>query len=157
MSPLKTYQSKIILLLTQQELLIAELYRFFSSLYPDTRTFWDDLAREEMEHATWVEYFHTKAQSAEVEFQEDQIKTYTVESFVKYLQDSIAKVKEKAPTQQAAFALAAGIENSLLVKKIFDRFQSSDKELGMLLRKLREGMQEHRKRIEKMAASFPAS
>lgn len=153
MSPLKPYQNKIIALLTQQELLVAELYRFFSGLYPDSRDFWNDLAREEMEHATWVEYFHNKAQSSEIEFREDQIKTYTVESFVKYLQDTLAKVKQKAPTQQAALSLAVNIENSLLVKKIFDRFQSHDRELGMQIRKLQDGLHDHRKRIEKMAAA----
>jgi len=157
MSQLKEYQNKILSLLIQQELLVAELYRFFSSLYPETRDFWNELAREEMEHATWVEYLQTKAQSSEVEFREDQLKTYTVDSFVKYLQDSIAKVKEKAPAQQAAFALAIGIENSLLVKKIFDRFHSTDKELGMLIRKLQDGLHEHRQRIEKMAGSSPAA
>ncbi len=154
MAALKSYQSKIIELLIQQELLIAELYRFFSILYPGTRDFWNDLAREEMEHATWIEYFFNKTQSSEIVFREEQLKTYTADSFVKYLQDNISKVKERAPTQQAAFALAMNIENSLLVRKIFDRFESSDKELEMLIRKLQEGLTEHRKRIEKMAASL---
>lgn len=154
---LKTYQNKILVLLTRQELLIAELYRFFAGLYPETRDFWDAASKEEMEHAGWVEYFYNKAQASEVYFQEDQIKTYTVESFVKYLEDSIAKVKQKAPTQQAAFSLALSIENSLLVKKVFERFQSNDKELAILLRRLQDEMVQHRKRIEQAAATPPAA
>lgn len=54
MSPLKPYQSKIIVLLSQQELRIAELYRFFAGLYPDLREFWTDMSKEHMEFATWL-------------------------------------------------------------------------------------------------------
>ncbi|MDH4164721.1 MAG: hypothetical protein OEW15_18835 [Nitrospirota bacterium] len=155
MSALKPYQNRILVLLTQQELLIAELYRFFSSLYPETREFWDDAAKEEMEHAGWVEYLYAKAQASEVYFREEQMKTYTVESFVKYLEDNLAKVKQKAPTLQAAFSLALNIENSLIVKKLFDRFHSDHQELTILLRRLQDDMGAHRKRIEKMAAAYP--
>ena len=154
MSPLKPYQSKIIVLLTQQELLVAEFYRFFSSLYPDLREFWSDLAKEQMEHATWVEYLYKKAQEGAVHFDEDKIKTYTVESFVKYLEDNLARVKEKAPAPQAAFSLALNIENSLLIKKVFDRFQSADRELSNLLLSLREKKVDHRKRLEVQSAPF---
>lgn len=154
MSPLKPYQSKIIVLLTQQELLVAEFYRFFSSLYPDLRDFWGDLAREQMEHATWVEYLYKKTQEGSVHFDEEKIKTYTVESFVKYLEDNLARVKEKAPTPSAAFSLALNIENSLLIRKVFDRFQSADRELSHLLLSLREKKVDHRKRLEVQSAPF---
>jgi len=157
MSPLKPYQSKIIVLLTQQELLVAEFYRFFSSLYPDLREFWGDLAKEQMEHATWVEYLYKKAQEGSVHFDEDKIKTYTVESFVKYLEDNLIRVKLKAPPQPAAFSLALNIENSLLVRKVFERFQSADREISNLLLSLREKKADHRKRLDVQSASFTAA
>lgn len=154
MSPLKNYQSRMISLLTRQELLVAEIYRFFSGLYPATREFWDGMAKEEMEHAGWMEYFSHKAQSAEMHFLEGHLKTYTVESFVNYLEESLAKAKEKAPPPHAAFSLALNIENSLLVKKIFERFASSDRELNMLLLQLQGKMDDHRARMMHMAASL---
>lgn len=156
MSPLKTYQSRIIYLLTQQELLTAEIYRFFAGLFPDRRDFWEDLAREEMEHATWVEYLYKRAATDTVRFDEGKIKTYTVESFIKYLEDNLAKVKEKAPTLQAAFALALSIENSMLVRRIFDLFIGSDPETMTLLRDLRIKLTDHRKRIEEAVADLAA-
>jgi hypothetical protein len=146
--PLKTYQSRIVYLLTQQELLTAEIYRFFAGLFPEHRDFWENLAREEMEHATWVEYFYKKAATDTVLFEEGKIKTYTVESFIKYLQDNLAKVKEKAPTLQEALALALGIENSMLVRRVFDMFVSSDPETMTILRDLRAKLKDHRKRVE---------
>ena len=154
MSCLKPYQSKIIILLTQQELLVADLYRFFASLYPDLREFWNDIAKEQMEHATWVEYLYKKAQEGAVYFSEEKIRTYTVESFIKYLQDNLARVKEKAPTPSAAFSLALNIENSLLIKRVFERFQSADRELSNLLLSLREKKVDHRKRLEVQSAPF---
>jgi rubrerythrin len=156
MSPLKTYQSRIAYLLTQQELLVAELYRFFAGLFPEYRTFWDNLAREEMEHATWVEYFYKKASTDTVRFEEGKVKTYTVESFVKYLGENLAKVKDKAPTLQAAFSLALNIENSLIVRRVFDFFLSSDPEILSILKDLRSKLFEHRRRLEQAAAKATA-
>jgi|OpeIllAssembly_1097287.scaffolds.fasta_scaffold593184_2 rubrerythrin len=153
MSPLKPFQSRIIFLFVQQELLVAEIYRFFAGLFPETRDFWEGASREEMEHATWVEYFYKKTATDEVRFQEDKVKTYTVESFIKYLEDNLAKVKEKAPTQKEAFSIALSIENSMLVRRIFDHFQSSDPETDGLIRDLREKLKDHRKDIETRAAS----
>jgi rubrerythrin len=159
MSPLKTYQSRIVYLLTQQELLIAEIYRFFAGLFPERRDFWEDLARDQMEHATWVEYFYKKAASDTIRFEEGKIKTYTVESFVKYLEENLAKVKEKAPTLQAAFSLALNIENSLLVRRVFELFLSSDPEMIKLLKNLQTKLKAHRSRIEDASgeASSPRS
>jgi hypothetical protein len=157
MSPLKPYQSKIIVLLTQQELLVADIYRFFSSLYPNLREFWNDLAKEQMEHATWVEYLYKKAQDGAVHFDEDKIKTYTVESFVKYLEENLARMKERAPTASAAFSMALDIENSLLIKRVFERFQSADRELSNLLLSLREKKVDHRKRLEAQSAPFTSA
>ena len=154
MSPLKGYQSKIIVLLTQQELILAELYRFFAGLYPDLRDFWSELSREQMEHATWIEYCYKKAEEGALSFEEGKIKTYTVESFVKYLEENLAKVKEKAPSPQGAVALAMGIENSLLIKRVYDHFQSGDHELITLLGSLREKKKEHLKRLEVQSTPF---
>lgn len=154
MSPLKGYQSKIIVLLTRQELLLAELYRFYANLYPDLRDFWSELSREQLEHATWVEYCYKKAEEGAVNFEEKNIKTYTVESFVKYLEENIAKVKEKAPSPQGAFSLALGIENSLLIKRVFDHFQSGDHEFTTLLGSLRGKKKEHLKRLEIQSTPF---
>jgi len=154
MAQLKIYQGKIILLLNRQELLIAELYRFFAGLFPENREFWTDLCREELEHAEWVEYLYKKTQTDSVVFREEKLKSYTVETFVKYLESHLAKVKEKAPTLEAAFSLALGIERSLLVQKVFDHFQSSDREIDVLLKNLQDRMRDHRKHIEQQAARY---
>ena len=154
MAQLKMYQGKIILLLNRQELLIAEIYRFFAGLFPENREFWTDLCREELEHAEWVEYLYKKTQTDSVIFREEKLKSYTVETFVKYLEGHLTKVKEQAPTLEAAFSLALNIEKSLLVQKVFDHFQSSDKEIAALLRELQRRMKDHRKHIEQQAARY---
>jgi ERCC4-related helicase len=154
MSTLKPYQEKIISLLIRQELLVAELYRFFAGLYPDLREFWNDMAKQEMEHATWIEYLSNKARNGEVIFKEEKIRTYTVESFLKYLEENLAKVKERAPTPKAAFSLALSMENSLLLKRIYYHFQCANPELSAVLTGLRVKLEDHRKRIEVQAAPF---
>jgi len=154
MAQLKMYQGKMILLFNRQELLIAEMYRFFASLFPETREFWTDLCREELEHAEWVEYLYKKTQTDSVIFHEEKLRSYTVESFVKYLESNLAKVKDKAPTLEAAFSLALNIENSLLVQRVFDHFQSNDKETSILLRGLQSRMKDHRKHVGEQAARY---
>lgn len=156
MSPLKPYQSKIIVLLSQQELRIAELYRFFAGLYPDLREFWTDLSKEHMEFAAWLEYFYKKSDEGAAQFEEGKVKTYTVESFVKYLEENLAKVKERAPMPQAAFRLALDIENSLMIKRAFEHFQSADRELTSLLARLRDKKKDNLKRLEVQSTPFVA-
>jgi hypothetical protein len=63
-------------------------------------------------------------------------------------------VKEKAPTTQAAFRLALDIENSLIIKKVFDRFQSADRKLATLLGTLRDRKRGHLKRLEVQSTPF---
>lgn len=155
--PLKNYQARIIYLLTQQELKIAEIYRFFSGLFPAMREFWDALAQEKMEQATWIEYLYRKAQADIVQFQDGKIKTYTVESFLKYLDENLTKIKMKAPTVQTAFSLALGIEQSLLVRKVFDHFQTSDRETMAVILELQNKNKEHAERIEQAAATAAAA
>ena len=160
MSSLKPYQGRIIALLAKQELLVAEIYRFFSGLFPETRDFWDTLSKEEMDHATWMEYLYKKAQAGTVRFSEDKMKTYTVETFVNFLNDTLTKIKERAPTVQGAFSIALDIEKSLLIRRVFDHFHSSDRELAGLLLDLRRKMKDHRTKIEEKAeeiASFRRS
>lgn len=154
MSPLKPFQSKIIVLLTQQELRIADLYRFYAGLFPELREFWTGMSTDQMEYATWLEYFYKKADEGAVQFEEGKVKTYTVESFVKYLEDGIARVKEKAPPPPAAFRLALDIENSLMIKRVFDHFKSADRQLINLLNTLREKKKDHLKRLEIQFAAF---
>lgn len=156
MSPLKTYQSRIVYLLTQQELQIAEIYRFFAGLFPEHRNLWEELSREAMENATWMEYFYKKAATDAVRFEEGKVKTYTVESFVKFLEDNLAKIKAKAPTLQVAFSMALDIENSLIVRRVFDLFLTSDPDTQTLLKDLKDKLAEHRKKVERAAAEFSA-
>ncbi len=151
--PLKSYQSKIIVLLTRQELLVAEIYRFFAGLFPGAREFWNTVAEEELEHAGWLEYLYKRAQNDTVRFHEGRIKSYTVETFVRYLEENLARMKEKAPSLQQAFSLAVNIEKSLLVKNAFDHFESADRELHALLLDLRDKLTDHRERIEQMSVS----
>jgi rubrerythrin len=152
MSPLKPHQGKIIVLLTHQELLIAELYLFFSSLFPNLRDFWDALSKEEMEYASWLDYLYRKVQNGTVHFNEERMRTYTVEAFVRYLNDMLTKVKQRAPTLREAFSISLDIENSMLIRRIFDHFQTSDRELAARLRELREKIAHHRGRIEARSA-----
>ena len=157
MATLKPYHGRMIALLAQQKMLIADLYKLFSGFYPDNREFWSSLAIEVMEHATWVEYFYRKAVNGEIHFQESQAKTYTIESYIKYLEDTIARVKGKAPLQSAAFSIALGIEQSVLIKKIFDHFLASNTDLANQLNSLRQRSLDVKKKIQDRAAQARAS
>jgi rubrerythrin len=153
MSPLKPYQGRIIVLLTQQGLLVAEIYLFFSSLFPNLRDFWAALSKEEMYHASWLDYLYRTVQNGTVHFNEERMRTYTVETFIKYLTDTLAKVKQRAPTLREAFSIALDIENSMLMRRIFDHFQTSDRQLATLLRELRLKNAQRRGRIETRAST----
>lgn len=154
MAELKEYQNRMIYQLVQQEFLTAELYKGLAWRFPRHEDLWLSLSADELEHATWLEYLFKKTGEGIVEFEEQRIKTYTIETFHAYLQNAIESVKNDRPMLARALSLTLDIERSLLEKRIFEHFTSSDREMVRTLRDLRNKMNEHVQRAERSATSL---
>jgi len=147
---LQVYQQKMIDLMTQQELTLAELYQFLSKRYSAHEEFWISLQGEELKHAQWVEYLGARVAEGAAIFREDKTRTYTVQAYIDFLKSSIHKFKTTTMPFKAALALAVDIEGSLLERKVLQHFQGDDPELVKTLQKLSLETAEHLKKVKAM-------
>lgn len=151
MAPLP-YQVKMMELYIEQELTLAKLYRGFSALYPEHASFWNSLARDELEHAGWIKVLRDYATKGMLSFQDGRTKTYTIATFIGYIHETAKKAQGDKTPLVRALSIASDIENSLLEKNIFGHFTGESPEVRQILRVLQEGQRNHASRISRYAA-----
>lgn len=147
---MQSYQQKIVDLMIQQELTLAEVYQFLSKRHKDHTNFWRALQNDELKHAQWIEYFKKRADDGDAVFFEDKIRTYTIQSYLEYLQGVLKKLRITANSFKVDLALAVDIESSLLEKNVLQHFKGDDPELIKTLRNLNTETTEHLKTVKDM-------
>ncbi len=114
-------QKRITSLLVKQELMISELYCFFSQKFNGYNLFWKDLANEKTQHAKLIKKLYLESETNSPLFDEEKIKVETLESSLK----NIAKIHQKAKARDfhmlGALAYSFIYECSLIEKKIYSR------------------------------------
>jgi hypothetical protein len=148
--PLLSYQEKIVDLMIQSELTLAELYLFLSKRYSAQSDFWLSLQSEELKHAQWVEYLKERVMAGTALFYEDQIRPVRIESFIDHVNNTLMKFKTRKMPLRAALSLAADIEASLLEQKVFQHFEGDDLDLVQTLRRLSEETAGHLRKVKDM-------
>jgi len=147
---LQPFQTKIVTLLIQQELLLAELYQLFAAKIPEQRDFWVTMQHEELEHAQWVEHLSEKAAMGEVTFSEDRARTYTIQAFIEFVRAMLEKARASSPSFREALSTAAGMEEAILEKKVFEHFRGDSPIVSDMLKRLHIETSQHRERLREI-------
>ena len=147
---LKDYQKKILELLEQLELEMAGLYKLFANKFSSRGDLWIALAQEETGHADKVKKLRSFIDEGKAAFDEKMTKTYTVQLFI----DNIKKVYTDAQTNNMpllkALALSYDFEQSIIEKKLYDYFISSDSDVKIIINDIREDTSNHSSKIKKI-------
>ena len=147
---LLSYQHKIVDLMIEQELTLAELYLFLSKKYPEQGDFWRTLQGEELIHAQWVEYLKERVMAGTALFYEDRTRPVAIQSFIEFVNGIIKKFKTREMPLKAALSLAVDIESSLLEQKVFQHFDGDDPELVRTLQRLSVDTARHHQIVKDM-------
>ena len=99
---LKPFQEKIIEQMIIQETMLSELYEYFSKQFPKYKKFWLEISSEEERHAKLLQKLLNAAQKGHIVFSEGKIKTYTLDAFIKRLDDLLKKAKNNEFTLKSA-------------------------------------------------------
>jgi O-acetyl-ADP-ribose deacetylase (regulator of RNase III)/rubrerythrin len=145
---MEPYQLALVDRCIDKELLIARLYQTFARRFPAHRTFWDGLAAEEMEHAGWVRHLRLLAEKGELFFVEGKTRSYTVKTFLDYLNGILVAAEGPDFTLQRALATTLDIERALIEKNAYNQFRADDAKGEEILLLLCEGAQTHAAAIE---------
>jgi len=151
---LKPFQKKIIDSMVKQEKLLFKLYTLFAAQFPQHAQLWNELAKEESKHASWLTQLHEAADKGVVLFEEGRIKTYTMTSFIEYLEQIIAKAENNELTLAHAVASALDLERSLLEKNVFSHFEGMADKARSVLKQLAKETENHVGTVQRLKDSL---
>jgi len=143
-------QLKIIELLAEHEKKISRLYKEYSLKFPEQKDFWSKIAKEEIEHASWILKLRSKVKEGSVYFEEDRFNKEAIKTSLKYVESQITKVQNKEISAKNALSVARDLENGLIEKKFFEVFKPDCREIKQVLLDLTIATREHYNRIKKV-------
>lgn len=144
---LEKEQLRIIELLAEHEKIISSLYIEYSQNFPVQRDFWLNLAREEIEHAEWIERLKAKAGEKKLYFNEKRFNEEAIRTSIEYIRGQKVRAQEEEITPKKALSIARDIENGLIEKKFFEVFKPDYKEIKQVFKDLANATHEHYNRI----------
>lgn len=151
---MEPYQKKITALMVRQKLLVAQLYDIFSDTFPKYATFWHELAKEEKKHATWIKKLCQAEEKCMVTFNEGKIRTYTMNTYIDYMENIIKQAKNGKFDMKMAAAITLHIEMSLIEKNFITHFQIIDPDCKGIIIMLERETKKHIKKAQDLVASF---
>jgi Tfp pilus assembly ATPase PilU len=143
----KDKHQDIIDLMIKQEELISELYLSFGKTFPEHHEFWETLSEEEKMHAKILTKLKALIKQETVVFDDERIKSNTLQTFTEYLETLILKSESSAMHIRQALVLSHDIEMTIIEKNVFTLFKSDSIKITESLEKLISDTKDHSKRI----------
>lgn len=143
-------QKNLIDLLIKQEKLLANLYTIFSDKFLKHKDFWKKLAEEEHHHAKWLYQLYEAGEKNIIYFDEGKITTFSLETFIKGVEEVILKAELDKLDYKKALVLAADFERSLIEKSVFSKFRGLTDKSKNVMKILENQTKEHFTRIENL-------
>ena len=148
--PLIKTQLEVIKLLAEHEKVIGQLYKEYARKFPEQKNFWSKIAREEIEHASWIFKLRSKIKKGSLYFKEGRFKMEAIKTSLGYLKSQITEAQNNKISAKNALSVARDIENGLIEKKFFEVFEPDCREIKQVFLDLATATREHSNRIEKI-------
>lgn len=139
-----------------QERLLSELYALFAQEFPQYSGFWTELSEEEKKHAGLISKLEEAEKKGLVFFDEGKTKTYTLTTFISHLEKQCQKARNKEFGIAAAFSCALDLEQALIEKDAFSRFDSLTEKAAGVLNRLRAETKNHMEKIRQKRKEIAA-
>ena len=141
------FQSDLILdLFELNELKISKLYRIYSQKLPERKVFWEQLSKEEIQHAIEIRNAYSGKEDV---FEDNNFARGAIKYVADFVQDGIEQAKENDLSHMEALEIALRVEQSFLEQKCFEIFIPNQKTVKEVLQKLNKETQDHIERLRK--------
>jgi len=141
--PLSPTQIKIFDQLIHQEMAISELYDVFSKQFPEHASFWKELSLAEIRHAKLLKDLKEATNRDQFSFDEGKLSVTTLNAYLNRLDAVLRKAKNGDFTLKTALSCAVDYESSLVERKVFSLFGSSNKKFNEVLEILQSETEKH--------------
>lgn len=135
-------------MLVEVEETIGQLYTLYAERFSTDGDFWRKLAREEDIHARWVRFLCDAVTEGKAGFSVENFAPATYQTFLGYLQRSVANAKDGTLTAFDAFSVALDIESTFIEKDFFTVFFAETAEIRSLLDALNTSTAKHMQRVQ---------
>jgi hypothetical protein len=140
----------IIDLLIVHEEAVSRLYDSYASHFEDQRGFWAALAQDELKHAEQIRQLASGIEKGIIIHDRAKLNSSAVKLSIDHVNSKYEQVKSKEITFINALSVALSIEKSIIDGGFFDSFKGISKNAKQLVQDLKQGVEEHYNRIDKM-------
>ena len=141
----------ILKMMVDNETAIAELYRIYAQQHKKHQKFWNDLAREEIQHARLIEKL-SKREDVSISQTNDRFTPEVFRISFQYLEEKREQAAKETLSFKEALSIALDIETGMLERGYLNVFEGDSQEFQMMLKTLDIETQEHCNRIRKLLA-----
>jgi rubrerythrin len=135
--------------------MLGDLYVVSAEQFPQKEAIWMELAGDEKKHLDWLRQLLDSCEKGQVVFAEDKIKTYTLEAFLSYIAGIVTKAENGELTLAQTMTMACDLENSLVIRKVFEHFDAPTSELKAIITRMNSEADQHHRRV--LATMHPAA
>lgn len=144
---LEEIQVKTLMCMHELEQSLAEMYALFLEKFPEHKTLWTVLIKEELEHADAVQKLYGLTYKKDASFSEGSTRLAAIESIIEYVKKTCEIGRRDGLTPEQALGLSRDIEKSMTAKNIFNHFKVR-LEYANLLNHLRAGSEGHAQLVQ---------
>lgn len=139
---------EILELMAENEEHISRLYQLYGEKLPKFKDFWNQLADEEIMHATWIRNFAEGVKDKTLYINEKRFPREALQTYKDYLDGSMQKALRTGIDTMGAFTTSLYIEESLIELKFLKVIDSGSEDFDKVLLRLKTATIEHNERIK---------
>ena len=139
----------ILKMMVDNETAISEIYRIYAQRYKKQEKFWNDLAREEIQHARLIEKL-SKSKDVSISNIKERFTPEVFKISFRYLEEKKEQAAKETLSFKEALSIALDIETGMLERGYLSVFQGDSPEFQMMLETLDMETQKHCNKIRKL-------
>lgn len=134
--------------LRQIELVVAELYKRFSRSFVQDRVLWENLSRDEENHAVLVDELKRTLLKNGSPFELGKISLVALSTYRQGVEIQLNRLGRGELRRQNAFFIARDFEKTLIERRFYDSIHSQNPEYRQIQENIRRETETHLQKLE---------
>jgi hypothetical protein len=140
------------------ELIVAELYKRFSRSFVQDRVFWEDLSRDEENHAVMVLELKNMLLKNGSPFELGKTSLTALATYQQGVEGQMSRLEKGEIRRQNAFFIARDFEKTLIERRFYEAVRSENPEYRAIQQKIQRETAAHLQKLENYIKTlFPFS
>ena len=129
------------------QLTVGQLYKTYSTIFPDECDKWMAFAEEELMRAKWLSIIKTYVEGEIISLKITKISVQSVERAISFIHKQIQLAIKGKVDLHAALVIALQIDDSIIQKSFFNMFNFSNKKADDIRRYITKETTDHREKL----------